>query len=368
MDFSTQAIPRIDPRRPWVLGPSGLKRIVLGDDSGSRDAAMLAHGPAHKPLRSTGPFSQRLLVVAHAERGQLDDAAREAIAAAAILAGKDGEVLALLYGMEDAAPEALAELAVDRALTVADPGYAPEQKLALLQQLLQQESPHTVLFADRGEDADLGRRFVCRARLSVVTDVVEIAADGVRRRQPGAGFSVRERGQVLLLARGVAEAKLPFVGKGERWQTAMLPAVREQVQDLGSVASPASQLALEEADLIVSAGNGVSNVPGFLKLAEALGAAVGASRVAVDDGRFSRDKQVGATGKTVQASAYIALGISGAVQHLQGIKSCRHVIAVNLDAAAPMIKRADLSIIDDCQSFISAFEQLVRRERKEKQQ
>jgi hypothetical protein len=169
----------------------------------------------------------------------------------------------------------------------------------------------------------------CRARLSVVTDVVEIAADGVRRRQPGAGFSVRERAQLLLLARGVAEAKLPFVGKGERLQTAALPAVSEQVQDLGSAASPASELALEEADLIVSAGNGVSNVPGFLVLAEALGAAVGMPCVAVDDGRFTRDKQVGATGKTVQASAYIA-------GHIRcGTASARHQVLPPCDCGEP---------------------------------
>jgi electron transfer flavoprotein alpha subunit len=112
MDFSTQAIPRIDPRRPWVLGPSGLKRIVLGDDSGSRDAAMLA-GPAHKPLREAvqpapaggGPCRTRPAGRCRAKP----------LPPPPFWRGKDGEVLALLYGMEDAAPEALAELAVDRA-------------------------------------------------------------------------------------------------------------------------------------------------------------------------------------------------------------------------------------------------------------
>ncbi len=85
-----------------------------------------------------------------------------------------------------------------------------------------------------------------------------------------------------------------------------------------------------------------------------LGAAIGASRVAVDDGKFTRDKQIGATGKTVDASVYIAFGISGAVQHLQGIKDCRHVIAVNLDASAPIAKRANLTIIADAQETIAA--------------
>ena len=81
----------------------------------------------------------------------------------------------------------------------------------------------------------------------------------------------------------------------------------------------AAELALEEADLIVSAGNGVRDLESFRALAAALGAAA-ASRAPVDDGRFPRSQQIGATGKTVSASLYLAFGISGAVQHLQGIR------------------------------------------------
>ncbi|MBN3006501.1 electron transfer flavoprotein subunit alpha/FixB family protein [Chromobacterium alkanivorans] len=364
MKSRTQTAPRVDPRRPWVRSPGGLKRIVLGEDGGRRDAPPAASMAAAKPLRSAGPFDGRVLVVAHAERGQLDEAAREAIAAAALLAGPREEVLAVLFGMDGCADAELAELALDRALTPADPGFAPEAKLALLRRLWRQETPRHILFADRGDDADLGRRFACRERLSVLTDIVEIAADGARRRRPGAGFSVHAPAETLLLARGVADARLPFVGLGRR-QAGATEAAAERVRDLGSVVSPASQLALEEADLILAAGNGVSDVPAFLRLAATMGAAVGASRVAVDDGRFRREQQVGATGRSVQASAYLALGISGAVQHLQGIKACRHVIAVNLDAAAPMVKRADLSVIDDCQSFIHALQALLEREGKE---
>jgi electron transfer flavoprotein alpha subunit len=114
-----------------------------------------------------------------------------------------------------------------------------------------------------------------------------------------------------------------------------------------------SQLRLEEADVIAAAGNGVTDVALFSRLARALGAATGASRVAVDDGRFSRDRQIGATGTTVSANLYLAIGISGAVQHLQGIKDCRHVIAINKDAGAPMIQRADLSAIGDAQNVMT---------------
>ena len=118
-------------------------------------------------------------------------------------------------------------------------------------------------------------------------------------------------------------------------------------------------MALEEADFIVSAGNGVQKVATLELLAHALQASIGASRVAVDDGNFARDKQIGASGKTVSASAYLAIGISGAVQHLQGIKDCRHVIAINTDASAPMIKRANLSIIGDAEEIMQALIALI---------
>lgn len=357
-------IPRIDPRRPYQLTAEGLKRIVLGATSGLRDPMQQAHGHARVAVRSQGPFSERLLVVAHAERGALDEAAREAVAAAAILASTATEVLVAVWGAtSEQVGEVLAGWGADRIVCVEDPGFAPERKLAWLARLWQQEAPLQALFPDRGDDADLGRRFACRLKLGIHTGVVEMNKDKVWRRLPGEQLGAYDRPIVSLLARGVADVRLPCRGLGELGSAMDLPAQAEPIMDKGVIASPASSLALEEADLIVSAGNGVTDIPAFAQLAQSLGAATGASRVAVDDGRFTRDKQVGATGKTVQASAYIALGISGAVQHLQGIKACRHVIAVNLDAAAPIVKRADLTIVDDCQSFMAALAGLVAVEK-----
>ncbi|MES1988314.1 MAG: FAD-binding protein, partial [Pseudomonadota bacterium] len=125
-------------------------------------------------------------------------------------------------------------------------------------------------------------------------------------------------------------------------------------KNLGMLPVASATIALEEADFIVSAGNGVSNVATLETLAHSLDASIGASRVAVDDGKFARDKQIGASGKTVSASDYLAIGISGAVQHLQGIKDCRHVIAINRDNSAPFVKRADLTIIGDAEEIMQS--------------
>jgi electron transfer flavoprotein alpha subunit len=168
---------------------------------------------------------------------------------------------------------------------------------------------------------------------------------------------------IVLIAADAAESKLPFVGAAVQkdctnlFQT-HLPS-DNPILDLGLEKLAASDIALEEADFVISAGNGVNRVDTFMQLAKVLDAAIGASRVAVDDGKFSRDKQIGATGKTVSARAYLAIGISGAVQHLQGIKDCRHVIVINRDNSAPIVKRANLSVIGDAEEVMHALITLV---------
>jgi electron transfer flavoprotein alpha subunit len=225
---------------------------------------------------------------------------------------------------------------------------------------------------------DLGRRLGAAMAqaggtedVSIATHVVEINAAGIAAyRQQRSVMARRSLSRIMLLAVDIVDTRLPFVGRGE--QDAKLVASVSAAagstnaaayRDLGIKVLAASQMALDEADFIVSAGNGVNDVGTFNALASELDAAIGASRVAVDDGKFSRDQQIGATGKTVSASTYLAFGISGAVQHLQGIKDCRHVIAVNLDASAPMIKRADLSIIDDAHAVMQALLTQVKQAR-----
>ena len=108
-------------------------------------------------------------------------------------------------------------------------------------------------------------------------------------------------------------------------------------------------ISLAEADFILSAGNGVTDWESFAELGQVLGATRGGSRVVCDEGHLPRDRQVGASGSLVTARCYLAFGISGAPQHLQGITEVKHVVAINTDLHAEMIKRADLAIIADAQ-------------------
>ncbi|MDR3100339.1 MAG: electron transfer flavoprotein subunit alpha/FixB family protein [Paraburkholderia sp.] len=367
------AIKRIDPRRPFIVTAAGLRRITLGE-SGSADASA-AHwsGPAHghaaaKPRRQVSGPKQILLVAAHAERGALDDHACQTIAAAALLADAQTEVALLVFGeLKDDA----AALGVDKLIEL--PGFerrvfAPESELRALQACAAALAPRHVFIPDNATgDGDLGRRYAASAGASVAAHVVEIDMKHVGvYEQARRAFATRALPDVILLAPNAVDAKLPFVGAGERLAGDFIRPASEFEQpyrDLGLEEIDAAQVALEEADFIVSAGNGVTDIASFERLAGAFGAAIGASRVAVDNGHFTRDKQVGATGKTVEASVYIAFGISGAVQHLQGIKDCRHVIAVNLDGSAPIAKRANLTVVGDAQQTIAALIQQVQSAR-----
>ena len=370
--------PRRDPRRPYVITSDGIRRIVLGATAnGAADAAVAspqdsAHTSA-KPLRTTEAPQDYILVVAFSERGVLDEHPRQAVAAASLLASAQTAVVVVVLGELN---EDLAPCGADIVVILPDCDlrqFRPEHVLSRLSDPLKQYPPAHVLIPDRlNGEGDLGRRLAATYKASVATHVVEISPEHVAAYQmvqnasgrPSRRLARRPLPDVILLEPNVVDTRLPFVGAGLRIDAEVaLETPASAYRDGGLRALDASDLPLEEADLITSAGNGVTDVGLFLRLAKALGAATGASRVAVDDGRFPRDKQIGATGKTVSANAYIAIGISGAVQHLQGIKDCRHVIAINRDIAAPMIQRADLSIIGDAQRIMQALFEAVEAAR-----
>ena len=367
------SIKRIDPRRPFVIASSGLRRITLGQEYVAGPAMddvpdIGAHGERQKPRRTMEPAERVLLVAAHSDRGALDEHARQAVAAAAIVADARTEVVLVVFGelTDDAA-----ELGADKVIelrALARPVFAPDRALAALKACVAAFSPAHILMPDNTTgDGDLGRRYAAQSGASIATQVVEVDAAHVGvYLDAGRQFASRAWPDVVLLAADAVSSKLPFLGAGERAETPaglaaeLIGDTRGALyRDLGTTQLDAAAVALEEADFIISAGNGVTDIAAFEALARAFGAAIGASRVAVDNGYFTRDKQVGATGKTVSASVYIAFGISGAVQHLQGIKDCRHVIAVNLDASAPIAKRANLTLVDDTKATIAALTQAV---------
>ncbi len=380
---------RINPRRPFMLTPDGLRRVMSGAPGAALAVAASGKAPlkpnapdvpgghgqaASKPRRQVTQPRHALLVALHSERGALDDHACQALAAAALMADSETQVVLLVFGeLKDDA----AALGADQIIVL--PGFdtrifAPQHELQMLAACVEQVAPRHILMPDNSTgDGDLGRRYAARARLSIACHGVELGAQhiGVRLHAKRA-FATRAWPKMILLEAGAVDSRLPFVGAGERIELATTVGSGTQTNrdrhhacyfDEGIDEIDAAQVALEEADFIVSAGHGVTDVALFETLAGKLGAAMGASRVAVDNGLFARDRQIGATGKTVSASVYLAFGISGAVQHLQGIKDCRHVIAVNLDRSAPMVKRANLAIVDDAQATMASLLDMLAKDK-----
>jgi electron transfer flavoprotein alpha subunit len=344
---------RIDPRRPESLSASGLNRIVLSKSTAA-DAALVT-----KPLRTTVPPQQWMMAVAHAERGVLTDHARQSITAAALLAGPRTGVLAVILGalVDDLSLYGADLIAVISECDVSR--FDPDREVAIVSAFIEHFAPVHILMPDSAMgDADLGRRLIASLNTTAATHVAELNRSTVAVRwDGGARLARRALPRVVLLEADVVTTDLPFVGAGialpgSDWPLA--ETVQPNCRDLGLESSAVAAVALEDADFVVSGGHGVQNTETLEHLATALGAAVGASRVAVDEGKFPRERQIGASGKTIRANAYVAVGISGAVQHLQGIKDCRHVIAINSDPAAPITKRANLTITGDAEDVMQA--------------
>ncbi|HET6390732.1 electron transfer flavoprotein subunit alpha/FixB family protein [Hyphomicrobium sp.] len=352
-------VKRVDPRRPYRLSPSGLRRIVLGEkaENGQPIGAFARTNEKSRPLRTQEPAKRWHMAIAHSNRGRLDDHARDAIAAAAILATPGTGVVAVILGEVH---EDLAALGADKVIVLPDldaAKFQPHREEAVISALLNAYQPVHVFMPDNmSGDGDLGRRLIAKHESPhAATNVVELTPrHAAIRWSGGSALADAPLPRFVLLAPGGVDTELPFVGAGEEVPPPQVPDVREVFRDLGLEQTGTSELALEEADIIVAAGNGVRNVETIGALAAVLGAAVGASRVAVDEGKFPRNKQIGASGKTVSATTYFAIGISGAVQHLQGIKSCRHVIAINRDPGAAIVKRADLTVIGDAEELMQA--------------
>jgi electron transfer flavoprotein alpha subunit len=151
---------------------------------------------------------------------------------------------------------------------------------------------------------------------------------------------------------------------GEQYDVDLdLPIPRVRITSRSSARS--TRVPLEDADIVVSGGRGVGSAEGFAQFVEALadqlGAAVGATRAIVDAGWRPYSEQVGQTGKTVQPKAYIAVGISGAVQHLSGMNKSQYIIAINKDAECPMIRTCDCGIVGNVAEVVPALIETLRK-------
>lgn len=361
---------RRNPHTVGFMGPNGIKRIDRANRGGSVAGQAVRRGgqaPQSKavelPLHRVEQPDFYVAAVLDMTGGRLTGHDKDVLGQAHALVRAtegNGAVVAVVFG--DTRETGFDTAGADRLIHFeALGGYCPEQRLAALQAVEAQLTPRYWLFPDSIHGGgDLGARLAARLQERPAVQAWQVNPQQTVARGGSGLIDVRRSTpRVLLLAE---ECALPI----DETRHEVLPidiAVTAQspsaIEDLGPVPVDPSKVPLAEAEFIVAAGNGVRDWDLFHQVAAALRATEGASRVAVDDGYMPRDRQVGATGTWVTARVYVAVGISGAVQHLQGIGQCDKVVAINRDSGCDMIKRADLSVIGDSSEILNELLALI---------
>lgn len=362
------------PHRVGFIGPNGIKRIdrVNGSNvSLLNTRAKSATNAVEKPLHRVEQQTYCIIVVPDMPGGRLSSHDRDVLGQAHQLVaqyGEGGAVMAVVFGTHRETD--FEHAGVDRLLHLSAEsfdGYCPERKAAALAQIDQAFSPKHWLLPDSiGGGFELGARMAALIDERPATQAWQVNHEQTTSRAAGGRSDIkRHTPKCLLLAVECAphidETRHEVLDVSFTYQESD----SSRIEDLGQIAVDPQAIPLTEAEFILSAGNGIHNWEQFHQAAEVLGATEGASRVAVDDGFMPRSRQVGATGSWVTARVYLAVGISGAIQHLQGIGGCDKVIAVNTDAGCDMVKRADLSVIADSNELLAELIILMKQYQKE---
>jgi electron transfer flavoprotein alpha subunit len=354
-------------------GPNGLRRI---DRSGSQQGGAVRRQGEQQAsqllLHRVEEPAFIIAVVPDLIGGRLSSHDRDLLGLARQLAGSSGAVLAVVFGEHRETGFDIA--GVDRLLQLSGheyEGYSPEQRVVALRAIEGQFLPrHWLLPDSRTGGGELGRRFAATLHERPATRVWQVK-EGQCIGRAGAGSEdlARPLPKVVLACAECAEPVSEARYEARAVTLADIHSLRvlARIEDMGAVAVDPARVPMAEAEFILSGGNGVQDWDLFHRAAQVLGATEGASRVAVDEGHMPRHRQVGATGTWVTARVYLAVGISGAVQHLQGISACDKVIAINLNPGCDMVKRADLSIIADSNAVLQALIDLVEAYRRGEQ-
>jgi electron transfer flavoprotein alpha subunit len=284
--------------------------------------------------------------------------------------GTDLTAVVLGTGIESLAEE-LKKYGPDKIWVADDPAladYTTDAYTNIMSGLVQTADPAVIILGASAQGKDLAGRLAARLDAGVAMDCTAIKLDNgslTYTRPMFGGKIVADVGiegapQIVAIRPNVMDiaeaAKDSAIGKPAVEVGEVKTAVIEKTMDTGD------KIELTEADIIVSGGRGTGGDYAVIEaLAAELGAAVGASRSAVDEGWRPHSDQVGQTGKTVSPTLYVACGISGAIQHLAGMSTSKYIVAINKDAEAPIFSKADFGIAGDLFDVVPALTEEVKK-------
>ena len=294
-------------------------------------------------------MAEVLVLVDHVE-GEIKKATYELLTAARAL----GEPSAVVVGPAVPTKELAAHGAEKVYVAETDRDDFLTPQVDVLAALIEAKSPAAVLIGVSADGKEIAGRLALRTGSAWLNDVVDVTPEGATHSVFGGAWVVQAKAAtehpVITVRPGSFEVE-DSAGAGAE-EAVEVPAASGR----GATVSSREPIVggdrpeLTEASVVVSGGRGVGSAEDFSVvegLADALGAAVGASRAAVDSGYYPHQFQVGQTGKTVSPQLYIALGISGAIQHRAGMQTSKTIVAVNKDADAPIFEIADFGVVGD---------------------
>jgi electron transfer flavoprotein alpha subunit len=312
--------------------------------------------------------SANILIIAEHDGARLNVSTAKCVSCARSLAGAQITVLVVAADAAAVAAQAAQLTGVSRVVTLENPANAHPLAAVLAPQIVAVAAPYSHVF---GPSTTFGKDLMARvAGLLGAPQVSDIMAveSATRFKRPSYA------GNAILTVESSAEAKLVGTVRIASFEAtpagAAAPIEKAQVsvelpthtRFVSVSAAKSDRPDLQTAARVVSGGRALGSADGFkilYSLADKLGAAVGASRAAVDAGYAPNEMQVGQTGKIIAPELYVAIGISGAIQHLTGIKDARTIVAINKDGEAPIFEVADFGLVGDLFQIVPEIERLI---------
>ncbi len=317
----------------------------------------------------------KIVVFAEQREQKLKKFALEAVSTGYRLAQAKGENPAIVY-VGELSDENRAQLAAAGAGEIWVPenaqlaAYSPDGYAALIQAALDQLQPEVILFSASAMGKELAPLVAAKYQTAVLSDVTAVDWEGDQLTVTRPVYAGKAFLKIAAVKMPAIVTLRPNVFPFEEHNAAgevrsfTAPSIDPKAVVIKTEMKASTRPELTEASIIVSGGRGMGGPENYTvieALADTLGAAVGASRAAVDAGWRPHSDQVGQTGKTVSPDLYIACGISGAIQHLAGMSSSKVIVAINTDPDAPIFQVADYGIVGDLFEVVPALDAEIKK-------